>query len=553
MIPARTKENKINSEGCSIHMESKIKLLRPEQITVRGDLCRRINLNYARLESKHYRPEHIFGADKSGWPGDWEGRTILALVKLKTVTGREPAYLKRILELLPQKLNGKGYLGPVHGADPETGFLVFDEQQLSGHNWLLRGLLEYYLISQEEAVKKLALQILRNLYLPLTGHYATYPKDPAERSGGGRYDGNISGRVRNWYISTDVGCAFMCLDAVSQAYEIFGDPTCKMLADEMIASLSEIDLLAVQMQTHATLSATRGILRMYDVTGEEYYLKTAAKIFKTYTGSGMTENYANINWFGRPDTWTEPCAIVDACICAMELYKHTLQHEYLALANRIYRNALCYAQRLNGGFGCDTCVISPGQKILRPHAAGLNEAFWCCTMRGAEGLSYLGRNAIFYREQEGEGTETVYINIFEEIDVTHEDFDLALRSSYPDQGVVSIRFLNKSNRKINLIVYNPVNDSPFTYVADPGPLLFRPRFSVQPVSDGKRIWHGDLLLGVRGIRQGNEIDIPDLNKLEYCGNGTYKYIGTEYILQPLTDMADQEYEETMEESRQILF
>ncbi len=533
-------------------MEHKIKRIDPQHMTIRGDLCRRINLNYARLESKHYRPEHIFGADQSGWPGDWEGRTILALVKLQTVTGREPAYLQRILDLLPRKLNGKGYLGPVHGIDPETGFPIFDEQQLSGHNWLLRGLLEYYLLSQDDAVKKMAMHIVHNLYLPLTGHYSTYPKDPAERSGGGRYDGNISGRVRNWFISTDVGCAFMCLDAISQAYEIFGDPTCKMLADEMISSLLAIDLLAVNMQTHATLSATRGILRMYGVTGDDFYLETAKKIFGTYTACGMTENYANINWFGRPDTWTEPCAIVDSCLCAMELYRYTLQHEYLALANRIYRNALCYAQRMNGGFGCDTCTAA-GQKILRPHAKGLNEAFWCCTMRGAEGLSYLGQNAVYYREAADGSAETIYVNLFEDIDVTEEEFDLCIRSSYPDQGSVSIRILNKTNHQIHLVVYNPVNNTPFTYEAEPGPLLFRPKISILPVSDGKRIWFGDLILGIKGICQGNEIDIPDLNKLEYIGSGAYKYIGTEYILQPLTDMADLEYEETLEESRQILF
>ena len=534
-------------------MENKVKRIRPESTVIRGDLCRRINLNYARLESKHYRPEHIFSADQSGWPGDWEGRTILALVKLKTVTGREPAYLKQILELLPQKLNNKGYLGPVYEENPVTRIPIFNEQQLSGHNWLLRGLLEYYLISEDDAFKNIAIHIIQNLYLPLTGHFSTYPKDPAERNGGGRYDGNISGRIRNWYISTDVGCAFMCLDAISQAYEIFGDPTCKMLADEMIASLSSIDLVSVKMQTHATLSATRGILRMYGVTADKSYLETAKKIFGTYIDCGMTENYANINWFGRPDTWTEPCAIVDSCLCAMELYRYTLQHKYLSLANRIYRNALCYAQRMNGGFGCDICTVFPGQKVLHPHAKGLTEAFWCCTMRGAEGLSYLAQNIVFYSETGDGNVENVYVNLYEDIDVTQGQFELRMDSSYLDQGVVTIRFMNKTNRKINLIVYNPVNDLPFTYIADPGSLLFRPHFSMQPVYDGKRICSGDLILGIKGICQGNEIHTPDLNKLEYLGKGMYKYIGTEYILQPLTDMADLEYEEILEESRQILF
>ena len=174
-------------------------------------------------------------------------------------------------------------------------------------------------------------------------------------------------------------------------------------------------------------------------------------------------------------------------------------------------------------------------------------------MRGAEGLSYLAQNIVFYSETGDGNVENVYVNLYEDIDVTQGQFELRMDSSYLDQGVVTIRFMNKTNRKINLIVYNPVNDLPFTYIADPGSLLFRPHFSMQPVYDGKRICSGDLILGIKGICQGNEIDTPDLNKLEYLGKGMYKYIGTEYILQPLTDMADLEYEEILEESRQILF
>lgn len=495
-------------------MSHRIKQISPGQQILCGDLCRRIHLNYARLESKHYRPKHIFCADQSGWPGDWEGRTILALVKLKAVTGTEPAYLRQILNLLPGRLNGKGYLGPIHGTDSKTGLPIFDEQQLSGHNWLLRGLLEYYRSAQDDAVKQLALRIVQNLYLPLAGQYSSYPKDPTERSGGGRYDGSISGQVRNWYISTDVGCAFMCLDALSQAYEIFRDPVCRKLVDEMIASLTSIDLLAVKMQTHATLSATRGILRMYGVLEEPYYLETALRLFAVYQAHGMTENYANFNWFGRSDTWTEPCAIVDSCLCAMELYRYTLQQEYLTLANRIYRNALCYAQRMNGGFGCDTCVSAPDQRILRPHAKGLNEAFWCCTMRGAEGLSYLGQNVVFYSESDSGEVDTVYVNLFEDLDIHHPQFDLRLRSSYLEDSAITIRLLNKTRRNLRLVIYNPVEDAPFTYTAEPGPLLFRPKISIQPKYEGRKILSGDLLLGIKGIRQGNEIDTVPLSKLD---------------------------------------
>ena len=102
---------------------------------VRGDLAYRLLLNYSILESYRYRADYIFTADKSAWYGDWEGRTILALVRLCEATGREPAFLEQIIDALGEHLNEMGYLGKVF-PDGE-----FSEQHLAGHNWLLSGLI----------------------------------------------------------------------------------------------------------------------------------------------------------------------------------------------------------------------------------------------------------------------------------------------------------------------------------------------------------------------------------------------------------------------------
>ncbi len=65
-----------------------------EVSTLSGELGYRILKNYCRLESDIYRPGKIFQMEQNGWPGDWEGRTILALVHGQ-VTKREPAFFKR--------------------------------------------------------------------------------------------------------------------------------------------------------------------------------------------------------------------------------------------------------------------------------------------------------------------------------------------------------------------------------------------------------------------------------------------------------------------------
>ena len=522
-----------------------------EQLQVYGDLQRRLNLNFARLESRHYRPEHIFGADKSGWPGDWEGRTILALVKLKDAAKREPAYLRDILHILPGKLNSNGYLGEIHGVDSETGLPIFNEQQLSGHNWLLRGLLEYYLLSGDADIKNIAVNIVNNLYLPLLGHYKDYPLSPAERdSVKGRYDGNICGKVRNWLISTDIGCAFMCLDALSQAYEVLQIPSCKILVDEMLSVFANIDFVGCAMQTHATLSATRGVLRMYSVTKKVEYLEAAVKIFDIYINNGMTENYANFNWFSRSDSWTEPCAIVDSWICAFELFKFTDNYFYISLANKIYRNALCYAERVNGGFGCDKCV-TPSQKFLMPNGgANLTEAFWCCTMRGAEGLASIVKNIAHYTSDEDGMPKRIYINMLESIDICCDYFNLSLVA---DINGFKLTFFNKTGKRIYIYAYDPYNNEHLRMCGELGICIWEHKYTCVPVFDGGKFLLGDCILGVRNVNPDVVIAPAKVENLVRISGNSFKDSKTGLVYEPLCSMTDVEADELDGERRQIIF
>lgn len=85
-------------------------------------------------------------------PAIKEGRTILGLVLDAQATHRTSLYLDEMIKLMPQKMNKKGYLGPIEEN-------LIDEQQLSGHGWLLRGRSRYYLWKKDPQVK-LILRIL---------------------------------------------------------------------------------------------------------------------------------------------------------------------------------------------------------------------------------------------------------------------------------------------------------------------------------------------------------------------------------------------------------
>ena len=62
---------------------------------------------------------------------------------------------------------------------------VIDEQQLSGHSWLLRGLCEYYLWRKDPAVLAMIKNIVENLFLPTCGDYPSYPLRPVDRTSDG--------------------------------------------------------------------------------------------------------------------------------------------------------------------------------------------------------------------------------------------------------------------------------------------------------------------------------------------------------------------------------
>lgn len=364
----------------------------------------RIELNFDHLMTDpYYGFNPIFSPADYSWHGDKEGRALLAFVSHYKISGRIIPCMPQMLAEMPNRLNEEGYFGPRF-----QGTIL--EEQISGHSWLLRGLCEHYQ-AFGDAYSFTALQrIAKNLYLPLKERIHSYPIERKTTASGG-VCGKAIEETDGWLLSSDIGTTFMCIDGLSHAYEITKDLQIKELVDEMIAFFLSIDKVKLKAQTHCSLTAARGMLRMFQCTDDKYYFEGAEAIFKLYAfGGGMTGTYQNLNWWGRPDSWTEPCAIVDSLMVAIMLYKITKNEEYRVLAARIYHNGLATAQRDNGGAGTDTliCPNSP-HKDLRPLKY---EAFFCCSMRIAEGLWYINENKdLLWTEQTGKiqkGTDNIY-------------------------------------------------------------------------------------------------------------------------------------------------
>ncbi|MBQ6165674.1 MAG: hypothetical protein IJK23_14480 [Clostridia bacterium] len=338
------------------------------------DMNENIRRNEMRLSAEPYAFPGMCRGGEYGWPGDFEGRALLAFLCHYQIGGRKIPALDQMMQTLPEHTNGYLFIGKI--PDGKT----VHEQQLSGHNWYLRAMVAHARAFGDPLSRKAAESTFAHLFLPALPFYDSYPLERTKKEGG--VDGHISETQGGWLLSTDVGCAFMCVDGVARYYELTGDERAKKFLEKVIGVFLEADMVKRGFQTHTSLTCLRGTLCFYETTGEEKYLQAVIREFDRYLKYGMTLTYENFNWFGREDIWTEPCAVVDSLLLATRLYSLTGEDRYRVLARRIWFNGLQFCQRENGGAGTSKCVTKE-QPVLSVNGY---EATQCCTMRYAEGL-----------------------------------------------------------------------------------------------------------------------------------------------------------------------
>ena len=406
----------------------------PDEITVGEPLAGRMEQNLERLQSSIYLPPTVY--DDKDWPGDFVGRTILGLSMESRALHKQVPLLDELISGLDERMNPKGYMGPVYAP-------VLNEQALSGHGWLLRGLSECYDATGDPSIKASVGRIADSLFVPGKELYPTYPITSDVRSNiGGEASGTIAGSIGSWMLSTDIGCVFIGMAGLVDAYGVVGGDELKSVIDLLVARFLEVDLAGIQAQTHATLSALRGLLKYASLTSDASLVDEVVKRWNLYVGEGMTCTYANYNWFGRPDSWTEPCAIVDSYMVAFELWRLTQDPSYRNMAELIFTNGICRAQRANGGFGCENCPVSPDQNL----SVFIPEAHWCCTMRGAEGLS---RAAQYRWAVKG---SSLYVPFYGNGSLSAKGLEVSQTTAYPSDGKVAFTFTDNSKGIACLLV-----------------------------------------------------------------------------------------------------
>lgn len=397
----------------------------------------RLAASWRRLQAPDYDVAPVLEDGATGdWPGDLPGRLILALSRLAAVTGGEPRQLAALVEALPGRLNSAGHLGPAHRD-------ASDEQQLAGHGWLVSGLFAHHRLTGEERSRELALGIVEGLFLPAAARLPDYPhRRPGDDSAGGA-SGNLVAEDGGWLLSSDTYCVFIALEGLVAAYAATGDRAVADAVEALAHLVDRDDLAAARAQLHATLTAARCLHDFHGLTGSPGALATARRLYDLYAKHGRTTNAATWNWFGRADSWTEPCAVADSLMLALALWRTTGEARYLEDAHAIEHNGLGHAQKPHGGFGLDT-VTGPG----RPWLSNVHsDAAWCCSMRGAVALAEL-RERGYQVLTGGPGPDTVSVDLPRDgtarLDLPGGLLVLRQRTGWPVTGRTELEVLRSS-------------------------------------------------------------------------------------------------------------
>lgn len=311
---------------------------------------------------------------ESDWPGDLAGRLLLSLSRYARAGMPTLERATRLNEAILDALTPRGYLGPEVGE-------ISDEQQIACHGWVAAGLLQFFHVTGDDRSRQAALRVIDALIAPALRR-RDYPWARILPTYGGAPSGTATEVIDGWAVSSDVWCVLLSLNALVPAALLSGRSDLAELIVEVAQTVSTLDVVTHQAQLHAVLAAARNLADWSVATGDAQAADTAVGLYDTYAREGRTLNHATFNWFGRPDSWTEPCAIVDSIGVAGSLHELTGDRRYRVDAARIAHNGLSFAERLDGSFGLDTIATSSDPVL----AAIEPDAHWCCTIRGAIGL-----------------------------------------------------------------------------------------------------------------------------------------------------------------------
>ena len=343
------------------------------------------------------------------WPADQFGRW-LSVLHVADGTGWTTAQRSRadVLNVVLPLQRARGHFG----TDPAKDT---DNRVPSGNAFGLRGLLDAY----EDTGDERALQAARKMVRFFEQNFDHYGK--------GTY-------IDEYYAH--------CLDGLVKLYSV--DRTSQVL--DLAQRIA--DRMGIHKHTHHALSAYRGMIELYDLTGNETYL-VRTREYLDYIGQSriVSGGIPELLPFtgADPGSQDEGCALADYVIVNLMMFARTGEDHFLETADNTLINHFFMNQFHTGGFGHRRYRRDAiGDKVFQGWDGQFgSENPGCCSMWGQWALGQVCQYAI---TQSGDNLE---VNLYADVEVTmpEEGITLNISGDFPRQRESKITLYSKQPRE----------------------------------------------------------------------------------------------------------
>jgi len=324
-------------------------LTNPAQLSLHGEFHKRIHRSIEHLQAlntEEMRIEFTHPTDFWHWGADYMGRWIAALGLLSRYTHQDYQVSAVVQEFINFQ-NPDGSFGTF--TDPH------DFQEWFGMGRGIIGLIEYYEVDPNPSVLESAVRLGK--------YYADHYPDLAECMYE-CYSNGLEGLVGLARITADP-IFLMTARRVAETSVVYQG----IRYSAEVASNGRRTPCAGQV--HCQLATARGLLDLYELTGDLRYLKPVTDLHAYIVDELLWVTGGIGFYYFRPEE-NETCADADWFRLNLQLWKLTGQIQYMHLAERILLNQLFFNQLDNGAF----CYL----RGLQNRAGAAFDA--CCSHHG---------------------------------------------------------------------------------------------------------------------------------------------------------------------------
>jgi hypothetical protein len=352
-------------------------LAQPEQVQLGGPVDAQLKRGIRRLAQEPYTPEWLL-ADVSfkvnriftNYSGDVSGR-FLELASLTSPSGQDqPPSLGSVAKEIAQYQRADGHFGLSIDLSKKMERNSTPIPMLWGNARLLVGLVtaanRFHNTNLLTAARRLG-----DFYVSTTDVFCSAAREAELKATGTGGDGYTC-------------CYFPAIESLALLYRATGERRYLQQAELMAEWFKKFDALPTD-HSHGNLCAWRGILVLYDITGQREYLERAVNKWEKAVREGYVWPVGGVgeHWYiNYPGD--EGCSESDWLRFNLELWRYTGQTRFLEIAERLLFNQYAGNQCSNGGYGW-RAFDGDDAGPIGTHGE-VQEWNFCCSFHGPLGL-----------------------------------------------------------------------------------------------------------------------------------------------------------------------